>query len=133
MAFPNTRITDFVIGTVASPSLFNSIQDSIIGITVGTLSHKSIVINGVGGETGISTVGDGVLELRASSAAETVPRLVTKDSNGNIKWIIDHAGYPGGQFRKVEEYWQHNFTVASSITSVNVNSTIWSAVTTSTA
>ena len=95
MAFPASRIVAVASGTVMDPDgWFNTMQDGVIGLCVGTNSFKGLILDGTGGAVVAATARQleatgGALLLRSSSGTQilggslTVPAGTVQATNGS--------------------------------------------------
>lgn len=99
----------WILGTVFTPAWGNNAQDTINALyatmSAGTRSYHSLVIDGTGAAS-VTPAGAASVDLRAPSTSEIVPRIVAKDSSGNVRWELDHNGFPMHPLIEWHEHWQ---------------------------
>jgi hypothetical protein len=90
MAWPLSRITTYVAGvSQIAASAMNSIQDYVIGLYLGTYSHKAIAIDGTGGVA--STPPDGTLRVSSTAGGGTSAPTPSVGPGVLYKYMIPHA------------------------------------------
>ncbi len=91
MAFPNARVSDFINGTVVSPTFLNTLQDGVVGLCSVTKTFSGLVITGTGGATTAGNAGQ--IKVVSPSAGVTTPQALYQDANGFTNTLIDHNGF----------------------------------------
>lgn len=112
------------LGQVATPELFanvlatvNALFGSLLG---GTLSAKSLAIDGVGNQA--SPALPGQLIVHQSTPADAAVG-VFGDSAGNARAVFDHNGYPAGRRSEYRENWSWTLNVSTALSFQPVFST----------
>ena len=98
MAWPSTPLTSYVSNTVPAIKAFdlNAFQSGVTGIINATYSHKSTVIDGVGGA--VVSPASGALVITQNAASKTFPNPILssgtfyRDNIASAWAIVDNGG-----------------------------------------
>jgi hypothetical protein len=132
MAWPITPLTSYVPGTppAIKSSDLDDFQQAINWAYLGWYTFRALKMDGAGGvDVSGAPPTDGTLDMISPSAGELNPRLVTRDANGNARFIIDHNGLPtGAQRSELRQDWFGLVSCGPGVASFNMNAE-WVAVT----